>query len=183
MRYEAVYVILLLCAVGVPPKDSSGKETDVDVIVPGVRVQTNVDRSEPENRPKIKQAAQPVVRVSQLLGMNVQNANDETIGEINDIVLDPSDGQIRYVAFAAGGFLGVGEKLFAVPWPFFEWQYKENKHKAVLHVDKDVFVNAKGFDKDNWPDMANERWQLENSRVFEPRSANRSSSTPISPSR
>lgn len=183
MRYLAIQGILLLLAVGVSQDETREKQTGVEVVAPGVRIETNVDRSDTADDEKSNHPARHVVRASQLIGLNVQNANDETIGEIHDIVLDPHDGEIRYVAFAAGGFLGVGEKLFAIPWRSFEWKHKEDEYKAVLHVDKEVFTNAQGFDKDNWPDMANEKWQLENNRVFEPRSAKRSGSTPTSPSR
>ncbi len=56
------------------------------------------------------------VRASQLIGMNIQNEQGKSLGEINDLVLDANSGKIRYAAVTYGGFLGVGDKLFAVPW-------------------------------------------------------------------
>ena len=49
-------------------------------------------------------------------GTNLQNDQGESVGEINDLVLDANTGRVRYLAVTYGGFLGVGDKLFAVPF-------------------------------------------------------------------
>jgi len=59
------------------------------------------------------------VRASQLIGANLQNSNGDSVGEINDLVLDQS-GKVRYAAVTYGGFLGVGSKMFAVPFEAFK---------------------------------------------------------------
>lgn len=174
MRYLAIHSLLLLVAGVVAQQESSGqRKTGVDVQAPGVRVQTNVDRSQADVRSDANRTEKRVVRASELIGLNVQNKNDEAVGEIKDIVFDPSQGRIRYIAFGAGGVLGLGDKYFAIPWTSFDCRKDGDNHKVILNVDKDAFKNAKGFDKDHWPDMANEQWQLENNRAFETRSANR----------
>lgn len=176
MRYLAIHSLLLLVAGVVAQQESSGqRKAGVDVQVPGVRVQTNVDRPQTDVRLDANHNEKRVVRASELVGLNVQNKNDETVGEIKDIVLDPNQGRVRYIAFGAGGILGLGDKYFAIPWASFECRKDGDKHKVILNVDKNAFTNAKGFDKDHWPDMANEQWQLENNRAFETRSANRPS--------
>src|SRR5687767_14741738 len=55
------------------------------------------------------------IRASKLIGMNIQNHQGESVGEVNDIVLDGNSGKIRYLAVTYGGLLGVGNKMFAVP--------------------------------------------------------------------
>src|SRR5262249_38697116 len=55
-------------------------------------------------------------RASQLIGANIQNDNGDSVGEVNDLVIDSNSGRIRYAAVQYGGFLGVGSKLFAVPF-------------------------------------------------------------------
>jgi hypothetical protein len=50
----------------------------------------------------------------------------------------------------------MGEKLFAVPWAALTLD-TQNK-RFVLKVDKDTLKNAPGFDKDNWPNMADASW-------------------------
>ena len=63
----------------------------VDVQAPGVRVQTNpADAHAYDNTCSLGEKR--IVRASELIGTNVQNNADETVGEINDIVIDPNDG-------------------------------------------------------------------------------------------
>ena len=51
-----------------------------------------------------------------ITGDDVCNVQDEKLGKIQDIMLDMAEGTIRYVVLSAGGFLGIGDRLFAVPW-------------------------------------------------------------------
>jgi sporulation protein YlmC with PRC-barrel domain len=53
-------------------------------------------------------------RASKLVGLNVYNDNNESLGSINDLLIDKS-GNIKAVIIGVGGFLGVGEHLVAVP--------------------------------------------------------------------
>ncbi len=50
----------------------------------------------------------------------------------------------------------MGDKYFAIPWNAFHFNLKENR--AVLNLDKKQLENAPGFDKDNWPNMADSTW-------------------------
>ncbi len=53
-------------------------------------------------------------RASKLVGLNVYNDKNESLGSINDLLTDNS-GNIKAVVIGVGGFLGVGEHLVAVP--------------------------------------------------------------------
>lgn len=91
-----------------------------------------------------------------LIGDGVVNAYDENLGDIKDIMLDMKTGQVAYAVLAFGGFLGMGEKLFAVPWQAL---HLDTHHKRfVLNVDKDRLKHAPGFNKDAWPDMSDIQW-------------------------
>ena len=68
-----------------------------------------------------------------------------------------NNGKIAYAVLSFGGFLGMGDKLFAVPWNALTLD-TENK-RFILDVDKDRLESAPGFDKDDWPDMADPTWQ------------------------
>jgi hypothetical protein len=94
-----------------------------------------------------------------LLGDGVVNAANEDLGDIKEIMLDMSNGQVAYAVLAFGGFLGMGEKLFAVPWQALHLD-TVNK-RFVLDVEKERLQNAPGFNKDAWPDMADARWANE----------------------
>lgn len=55
-----------------------------------------------------------------------------------------------------GGFLGLGDKYFAIPWNKFEFHLAEKR--VVLNVDKKLLEKATGFAKDNWPNLADSTW-------------------------
>lgn len=94
-----------------------------------------------------------------LVGNDVYNHNGEDLGDIKEIMLDMRTGKVRYAVLSFGGFLGMGEKLFAVPWNALTLD-TANK-RFVLNVEKASLENAPGFDKDKWPDMADQSWALQ----------------------
>ncbi|QNB00909.1 PRC-barrel domain-containing protein [Massilia sp. Se16.2.3] len=91
-----------------------------------------------------------------LIGDHVVNGADERLGDIKEIMLDMNSGQVAYAVLAFGGFLGLGEKLFAVPWQAL---HLDTVHKRfVLNMDKERLKTAPGFNKDAWPDMSDVGW-------------------------
>jgi sporulation protein YlmC with PRC-barrel domain len=99
-------------------------------------------------------------RASKLIGADVENAQGEDLGQIEDIVLDPQDGQVAYAVLSFGGFLGLGEKYFAIPWSALTAKAGEDD-TLILNVDKERLKNAPGFDKNSWPNMADRTWGQE----------------------
>lgn len=91
-----------------------------------------------------------------LLGEDVVNAAGEDLGDIKEIMLDMSTGQVAYAVLSFGGFLGMGEKLFAVPWQALHLD-TANK-QFVLNIEKERLKTAPGFNKDAWPDMGDVGW-------------------------
>ncbi|WP_394781096.1 PRC-barrel domain-containing protein [Undibacterium sp.] len=91
-----------------------------------------------------------------LIGDHVHNAQDEHLGDIKEIMLDTRTGQVAYAVLAHGGVFTIGEKLFAVPWSAL--RLDTVNHRFVLDVPKERFADAPGFDSDDWPDMADQRW-------------------------
>ena len=89
-------------------------------------------------------------------GNDVYNLKDEDLGDIKEIMIDMRSGRVAYAVLAFGGFLGMGEKLFAVPWSALKLD-TVNK-RFTLDVDKERLDGAPGFDKDQWPDMADPTW-------------------------
>jgi sporulation protein YlmC with PRC-barrel domain len=96
--------------------------------------------------------AGPVLASSTLNGENVRNAAGEDLGEIKDLMIDTTSGTIQYAVLSFGGWLGMGDKLFAVPWNAM--RLDTANHCLVLDVPKERLKDAPGFDKDNWPDFA-----------------------------
>lgn len=91
-----------------------------------------------------------------LIGNGVYNQKEEDLGSIKEIMLDTNNGNVCYAVLSSGGFLGMGEKLFAVPWSALTLD-TQNK-RFMLNVELDRLKNAPGFDKDQWPDMADASW-------------------------
>ncbi len=91
-----------------------------------------------------------------LIGNDVYSRDDEDLGDIKEIMLDTATGEVRYAVLSYGGFLGMGEKLFAVPWEALSLD-TENK-RFILDADSSTLESAPGFDKNNWPNMADQSW-------------------------
>jgi sporulation protein YlmC with PRC-barrel domain len=107
--------------------------------------------------PRNASVARPVMlSASTLTGNDVCNKKDERLGTVEDIMLDIDSGTIRYAVMSSGGFLGMGDRLFAVPWGALKLD-SHNK-RFILDVDAERVKAAPGFDKDHWPDMADKAW-------------------------
>lgn len=108
-------------------------------------------------------------RASDAVGMQVRNAGGEKLGKVEDIVVGLNRGDIRYVTMSFGGFLGIGDKFFAVPWDAVMIQYdaESKDHFVMFDVTKDQLKNAQGFDKDHWPDFADEKWAKQNGEFYQ----------------
>ena len=91
-----------------------------------------------------------------LVGNDVYNHKEESLGDIKEIMLDVSSGKVSYAVLSFGTFLGMGEKLFAVPWDALKLD-TQNK-RFVLAIEKERLSKAPGFDKHKWPNMADKTW-------------------------
>ena len=100
-----------------------------------------------------------VMDADTLIGDSVVNGSGEDLGKIEAIMLDVTSGRIAYAVLSFGGFLGMGSKLFAIPWSALTLDAGEKRF--VLDVPKDRLENAPGFDKDHWPSMADTTWARE----------------------
>ncbi len=96
-----------------------------------------------------------VLKASGLIGMTVQGTDGKKLGDIKDLVIDPEEGGVEYAVLEFGGFAGVGDKYFAVPWEAL--QLDQTNKKLSLDVHKKDLKNAPGFDKNNWPDLSLEQ--------------------------
>lgn len=96
---------------------------------------------------------QPIVlSASSINGDEVVNKQGEDLGKIEDVMVDVDSGRVAYAVLSFGGFLGMGDKLFAVPWGALT--VDADKKCLVLDESKDRLKEAPGFDKDNWPNLA-----------------------------
>jgi sporulation protein YlmC with PRC-barrel domain len=93
-----------------------------------------------------------VLSSSTLTGTTVKNLGDEKIGEIRDLMIDVQSGNVAYAVLSFGGFLGLGDKLFAIPLEAFNFNQHHVDAHVVLDINKEKLENAPGFDKDDWPE-------------------------------
>lgn len=91
-----------------------------------------------------------VVCTNDVVGKDVKSNTLESIGEIEEIVMDKVTGETRYVVLATDGFLGMGEKYFALPWKSID--YNKDEECFILNCDKSQLKESMAFDKDHWPD-------------------------------
>lgn len=100
-----------------------------------------------------------VMAARTLEGDRVLNRHGEDLGEIQDIMLDVPGGRIAYAVLSFGGFLGIGDKLFAIPWSALTLD--ADRRCFVLDIVKEQLQDAPGFDKHHWPSMADPVWAAE----------------------
>jgi len=97
-----------------------------------------------------------VLAASTLTGNKVVNVQNEDLGRIEDLMIDIESGRIAYAVLSFGGFLGLGDKLFAIPWSALRLNAAEKRF--ILNLSKELLEQAPGFDKSNWPDMSDPAW-------------------------
>jgi sporulation protein YlmC with PRC-barrel domain len=109
--------------------------------------------------PAATPGAQPAMaahgwKASDLIGASIYTMRDEEKGKIKDLMIGP-DGKIAYAAVSFGGFLGIGDKLFAVPMDAIHITWKDGKlEKAKVDVDEQTIKQRQGFDNEHWPQQA-----------------------------
>ncbi|MDJ1467022.1 PRC-barrel domain-containing protein [Xanthocytophaga flava] len=93
----------------------------------------------------------PVQRLTatSIIGDKVINRADEDLGNIQNLMINIQTGKIEYVVLESGSFLGIGGKLFAIPYN--ELILDGPRRCFVLDRTKEYVKNSPGFDKDHWP--------------------------------
>jgi sporulation protein YlmC with PRC-barrel domain len=109
------------------------------------------DTFEDAQRLSVNRRHRRVMAASKLAGDRVRNGAGEDLGKVEQMMIDLESGRVAYVVVAFGGFCGLGDKLFAIPWKAF--RFNENEREFVLDLDRKTLERAPGFDKNNWPDM------------------------------
>jgi sporulation protein YlmC with PRC-barrel domain len=121
-----------LTELGVKPEDvSSWRQAEIATAVP------------------VEQVGFPR-RIEDVIGSDVRNAQDEDLGDIEDVVLDPESGNVSYVIVSTGGFFGIGDEDVAVPWEHLH--VTPRLGTFVLPVEQVVLEQAPSSDYDGMID-------------------------------
>ena len=114
--------------------------------------------------PVAERGNRQVYRASNLIGLPVRDKQGETtLGNLYDIAFERYTGRIRYGALSFGGFLGIGDELFAIPWQSMTPTRPEEDEPfesltLAVDVDENKLREADGFARDAWPRTADERF-------------------------
>jgi sporulation protein YlmC with PRC-barrel domain len=87
---------------------------------------------------------------SEIKGTHVKNLQNQDLGEIEEVLLDPDTGQVKFAVLEVGGFLGLGSTKVAVPWSAFQLTQEGNKPRWVLDADKEKLKNAPKVEGKNY---------------------------------
>jgi|LauGreDrversion4_2_1035121.scaffolds.fasta_scaffold156872_2 sporulation protein YlmC with PRC-barrel domain len=105
-----------------------------------------------------------VVRTSDVIGKKIIGRNQEHLGKVEELVLDKLNGEIRYAVLARGGFMGIGCEFYAIPWAVLE--YCTDHDAFEVKASKEDLEKAPGFNKDSWPDFADQHWDKSNREFY-----------------
>ncbi|HEX7682995.1 MAG TPA: PRC-barrel domain-containing protein [Trinickia sp.] len=97
-----------------------------------------------------------VMAASTLDGDKILSTDGEEVGKVKEIMLDVQGGRIAYVVMSSGGFLGIGDKLLAIPWNALTLD--TTRKCFLVSLSSERIKNAPGFDKQQWPSMADATW-------------------------
>lgn len=96
-----------------------------------------------------------VLSASTLIGDNIRNREDEDLGSLEEIMIDLETGRIVYAVLSSGGLLGIGDKLFAIPWEAL--RVDPANEELVLDADEEKLAHAPEIDQDEWPQILSRR--------------------------
>lgn len=97
-----------------------------------------------------------VMCASTVTGGTVRNMKGQDLGRIEEVMIDLDRGRIAYAVLASGGFLGMAERFYAIPWNALSVDVEQREF--ILDMEKEQLERAPGFDDDNWPRMADRQW-------------------------
>lgn len=86
------------------------------------------------------------VPATEIKGSRVVTEKNENLGKVEEIMIDSERGRIAYAVLSFGGLLGMGNKLFAIPWESLEY----NRGDYIFRVDKSILEKAEGLDEEAW---------------------------------
>ena len=96
------------------------------------------------------------VKSTGIVGTRVLTLKFEDAGKVEEVAIDVHTGRIAYLVISFGGVLGIGEKLYAVPWKSV--QYHRDLNAYLLNVTPEQIEHAPGFERETWPPLSDPAW-------------------------
>lgn len=98
------------------------------------------------------------LRINSALGMNVRSPAGDDLGRVDDLLFDVPSGRIEYAILSHGGFLGLGDKLFPIPWREMTLHFEQGQNYFVVDATPQFLGRLPSFDREHWPDQT-AAWQ------------------------
>ncbi len=105
------------------------------------------------------------VRASDVIGLSIRNMQDESLGNVEDVILDAKTGNIRYLLVGEGGFLGIGEDWVAIPWK--KLKVGPDFDSAYLNMSQEAFKKAPKVTDRDLREGDPARWMQSNDAYYE----------------
>lgn len=118
----------------------------------GAAQQPQMNQAVPAEAPRLEEQMQ----ASRLVGMDVVDRRGESVGEIEDLVIDLSDGRIRHVVLSSGGLLDIGDKHYV--YTLDQFSKSKEGDRLTLKADAETLRTAPSFDSDGWPGFNEPIW-------------------------
>jgi sporulation protein YlmC with PRC-barrel domain len=94
--------------------------------------------------------SEDLVSGSSVTGTEVVNLQGVELGKVKDFMVERTGGRIAYVVIARGGVMGMGERLYAVPWDLLR-SGDLTSDQLAIDIEPEDLDSGPGFDPDNWP--------------------------------
>ncbi len=105
-----------------------------------------------------------ILAAESLIGDSVVDSVGELMGRMEELIVDPDQGRLIYAVLSFEPKFGMGDRLFAFPWPLL--RYDAEGRRLVLHLPKEQLKTAPGFDRRDWPTMSDRDWNREIHRFY-----------------
>ena len=138
--------------------ESSSSLSRDDLLVGTLGRRSTPRASTPDDRPAATRDA-ALLGTTSFCGDAVYDVAGKFLGEIEELILDLPSGRVAYVLMAAGGFLGMGRRLFVIPWGAVA--VDRGYRRSVVNIDLDRLIDAPNLDGDLLPRMADPGWAME----------------------
>lgn len=102
------------------------------------------------NTTETKTGAATLLAASEIKGTKVTNFQNQEIGDMDEVLIEPDMGQVRFAVLSVGGFLGLGSTKVAVPWQAFQIVNERGRMKYLLDATKERLEKAPRVEGKNY---------------------------------
>ena len=97
-----------------------------------------------------------LISADKVEGTAVYNPAGEKIGKIENIMIDKQSGKVAYAVMSFGGFLGIGDKYYPLPWSMLKYDTRLGGY--VVNLDKKVLEGAPAYESRDRIDWDDAKW-------------------------